>query len=301
MIILGGSLGSSLAGRTTLSQKLIKEGDQNQVIAIVRVSGVILEDSAADPSFLGSSVVSSSQVIDTLDQLANDQAVRGIIIRVNSPGGSAVASDDIYRKIIEIKSQKPVMTSMGDVAASGGYYIASATDRIFANRATLTGSIGVIAQLPNYSGLYDKLGMEFETVQTGQYKDMGSNSRPLTATEKAIIQSYVDDAFDQFIGAVTTGRHMDEAQVRQLADGRIYSGVQAQANGLIDQLGSLDDTVQAVVDQAELSSPQVIEYSQVNFFNSLLGVKGPIIQLPFSSPETLASYPSGGVYYLSSL
>jgi len=207
----------------------------------------------------------------------------------------------IYRKIIEIKSQKPVMTSMGDVAASGGYYIASATDRIFANRATLTGSIGVIAQLPNYSGLYDKLGMEFETVQTGQYKDMGSNSRPLTANEKAIIQSYVDDAFDQFIGAVTTGRHMDEAQVRQLADGRIYSGVQAQANGLIDQLGSLDDTVQAVVDQAELSSPQVIEYSQVNFFNSLLGVKGPIIQLPFSSPESLASYPAGGVYYLSSL
>jgi protease-4 len=197
-------------------------------IAIVEVKGVISQ---------------SSGVIEELLQYVEDEGVKGIILRIDSPGGGVGPAQEIYREIIKIKPKKKVVTSMGSVAASGGYYIACASDRIVANPGTITGSIGVIMQFSNLEELLKKIGVKGVVLKSGEHKDIGSPFREMTPEEKRIMQEVLDNVHQQFIQAVAEGRKLDRAKVVQIADGRILTGEQAKNLGLVDEMGNLQDTI----------------------------------------------------------
>lgn len=188
----------------------------------------------------------SSQVARRIEDLAETRGVKAIVLEINSPGGSVGAVQEIYSRILRVKKEHPnlkFVADFGDVAASGGYYLASACDKIVAHPGTLTGSIGVIFDLSNLSGLFSKIGYKMEAIKSGKFKDMGSPARAMTPEERAILQALVEDAYGQFVDAVAQGRKMSVAQVKVLADGRVYSGDQALANGLVDQLGDSRDAL----------------------------------------------------------
>jgi len=199
-------------------------------IAIVEVKGVITQ---------------SSGVIEDLQQYLADDGVKAIVLRVDSPGGGVGPAQEIYREIMRIRStsKKKVVTSMGSVAASGGYYIACASDRIVANPGTITGSIGVIMQFSNLEELLKKIGVKGVVLKSGEHKDIGSPFREMTPEEKGIMQEVLDNVHQQFIQAVADGRKLERSKVAQIADGRILTGEQAKNLGLVDQLGNLHDTI----------------------------------------------------------
>jgi len=199
-------------------------------IAIVEVKGVITQ---------------SSGVIEDLQQYLADDGVKAIVLRVDSPGGGVGPAQEIYREIMRIRStsKKKVVTSMGSVAASGGYYIACASDRIVANPGTITGSIGVIMQFSNLEELLKKIGVKGVVLKSGEHKDIGSPFREMTPEEKRIMQEVLDNVHQQFIQAVADGRKLERSKVAQIADGRILTGEQAKNLGLVDQLGNLQDTI----------------------------------------------------------
>ena len=199
-------------------------------IAIVEVKGVITQ---------------SSGVIEDLQQYLADDGVKAIVLRVDSPGGGVGPAQEIYREIMRIRStsKKKVVTSMGSVAASGGYYIACASDRIVANPGTITGSIGVIMQFSNLEELLKKIGVKGVVLKSGEHKDIGSPFREMTPEEKGIMQEVIDNVHQQFIQAVADGRKLERSKVAQIADGRILTGEQAKNLGLVDQLGNLHDTI----------------------------------------------------------
>ena len=197
-------------------------------VGVVDVSGVI---------------TSSDDVVEALRDFQHAPSVKAVVVRVDSPGGGVAASQEIYHAITELRGKKPVIASLGGVAASGGYYVASACDAIVANPGSLTGSIGVIMELGNVQELLQKIGVQAEVLKAGAYKDMGSPVRPLTDEERAIFQQMIDSVHTQFIAAVADGRKMDAGKVRALADGRIYSGEQAHDLGLVDKLGGLQDAI----------------------------------------------------------
>ncbi len=172
----------------------------------------------------------------TLNQVKDDDSVKAIVLRVNTPGGGTNESAEIHHKIVEIKeeTQKPVYVSMGSMAASGGYYISAPADKIFASPETLTGSLGVIMQGMNYSELADKIGIDFVTIKSGPYKDIMSESREMTSEERDILQDMIDNSYNEFVRVIAEGRGMPESKVRELADGRIYDGRQAKEVNLID-------------------------------------------------------------------
>jgi protease-4 len=197
-------------------------------IAIVEIKGVISQ---------------SSGVIEELLQYVEDEGVKGIILRIDSPGGGVGPAQEIYREIIKIKPKKKVVTSMGSVAASGGYYIACASDRIVANPGTITGSIGVIMQFSNLEELLKKIGVKGVVLKSGEHKDIGSPFREMTPEEKRIMQEVLDNVHQQFIQAVADGRKLDREKVVQIAYGRILTGEQAKNLGLVDEMGNLQDTI----------------------------------------------------------
>jgi protease-4 len=199
-------------------------------IAIVEVRGVITQ---------------SSGVIEEIQQYLADDGVKAIILRVDSPGGGVGPSQEIYREIMRVKSnsKRKVVTSMGSVAASGGYYIACASDLIVANPGTITGSIGVVMQFSNFEELLKKIGIRGVVLKSGEHKDIGSPFREMTPEEKRIMQEVLDNVHQQFIQAVAEGRKLDRSKVAQIADGRILTGEQAKNFGLVDQLGNLQDTI----------------------------------------------------------
>jgi len=197
-------------------------------IGVVEVKGVIND---------------SEDVVDALKTFEKSPGIKAVVVRIESPGGGVAPSQEIYDAIRKVRDTKPVIASMGGVAASGGYYVASACDTILANPGTLTGSIGVIMELGNVEGLLQKLGVQPEIIKAGAYKDMGSLVRPMTDAERGLFQEMIDSVHTQFITAVAAGRRMDKDQVRALADGRIFSGEQAKTAGLVDQLGGFEDAV----------------------------------------------------------
>jgi len=211
----------------------------NNEIGVIYVTGSI----SGGGSDLFSTVAGSETIMSQLRQAA-DSDVKAVIIRINSPGGSAAASQEIANEINKLRSAgKLVVTSMGDVAASGGYWIAASTDYIFANPGTMTGSIGVIMESTNMQELFDKVGIDFEVIKSGPYKDMGSVSRELTQKEKEIMQSMVDDIYEQFVTTVAKGRSISRERTKSLADGRIFTGKQAKEIGLVDELGNYYDSI----------------------------------------------------------
>lgn len=197
-------------------------------IAIVEIRGVITQ---------------SSGIIEEIHQYLEDEGVKAIILRIDSPGGGVGPSQEIYREIMKIKSKKKVVTSMGSVAASGGYYVACASDLIVANPGTITGSIGVIMEFTNIEELFKKIGIKGVVVKSGELKDMGSPFREMTPEERRILQGVIDDVHQQFIQAVAEGRKLDRSKVAQIADGRILTGEQAKQLGLVDQIGNLEDAI----------------------------------------------------------
>ena len=204
----------------------------------VSIRGPIMSSESGKPWERG-----AEQWARRIEQLAETKGVKAIVLDINSPGGSVGAVQEIYTRIQRVKKEKkiPFVALFGDVSASGGYYLGAACDKIVAHPGTLTGSIGVIFNVSNMEGLFAKVGYKSEPIKSGKHKDIGSPARPMTAEEKQILQSLIDDAYGQFVQAVADGRKMTVEQVKPLADGRIYSGNQAKELGLVDVLGdSLD-------------------------------------------------------------
>ena len=218
---------------------ILNKGDRIQVL---RIYGGIMDDDG-EHGFLPKTDTASA-VKKKLRKAAEDDDIKAVLLRINSPGGTVGMSQEVYDAVQVLRSKhKPVVVSMGDVAASGGYYIASAADRIFANPGTLTGSIGVIMHLMNWQETEKKIGFQPLVIKSGEFKDIGSADRPMTPAEKALLQGIIMDSYDQFVTAVSDGRHMPKDVIKKLADGRIYSGRQAKAVALVDELGGYDDAL----------------------------------------------------------
>ena len=218
---------------------------RSQGIGIVKLEGMIAMERKG--AFMGDNMV--ERVNKSLAKLAAKDSVKAIILRINSPGGMVASSQEIYAQVTRLrqKHNKPIVALLGDVAASGGYYIASACDSIVAQPGTLTGSIGVIFQTGEFAGLFKKYGIEFNTIKSGRYKDIGNFSRAMTPDERRILQDVIDSAYEQFVGAVADGRKLPAATVKELADGRIYIGDNAMKLHLVDSTGGY----QAAIDIAK--------------------------------------------------
>ena len=204
-------------------------------------------------------IESSEAVVDQLEHMRLDSSVRAVVLRLDSPGGGVAASQEIYDAVLRLRDEKkPVIASMGGVAASGAYYIACAADSIVSNPGTLTGSIGVIMSFPNTEELFRKVGVRFEVVKTGKFKDIGSLSRPMTPEEKDLLNGVLSSVYEQFVSAIADGRGMQRSDILPYADGRIFSGKQALDLGFVDRLGNLDDAVQLAGDLAGIKGRPVV-------------------------------------------
>jgi protease IV len=189
-------------------------------------------------------IADSQPTIDQIKAFREDESIKAIVVRIDSPGGAVGPSQEIYREIRKTLAEKKVIASMGSVAASGGYYVAAAGDGIVANPGTITGSIGVIMGYTNFEALMQKIGLTPVVIKSGEYKDLGSPARPMTAKEKMLLQGVTATIHQQFVGAIAEGRHMAHDQVAAIADGRIFTGEDAQKLGLVDRLGNFQDAVQ---------------------------------------------------------
>ena len=254
------------------SEKVIEQGTGFEKIAVLELNGIIMADSAG--SLLSGVTYSHQRFLDLLDHAARDGNVEAIILDVNTPGGGVVESAEIHEKIQNIQQnyEKPVYISMGNTAASGGYYISAPADKIVAHSATVTGSIGVIMESLNYTELADNLGIDFNTIKSGEFKDIMSASREMTEEERAMLQTMIDELYGDFVQVIVDGRGMSEETVRELGDGRIYTGSQAKENGLVDELGTLDDTIAMMKEDYNLEDATVIEYASGFEFNQFLGM-----------------------------
>jgi len=205
------------------------------------------------------SIDDSRDAIQRLKRFAESRGIKGVVVRIESPGGGVAPTQEIYEEIEKLKKKKPVIASLGGMATSGGYYIASACSQVVANPGTLTGSIGVIMELGNVEELMRKLGLKGYSIKSGPHKDLGSPLRPLSTEGKAILQALVDNVHGQFVSAVAKGRSMPEDKIRELADGRVYSGEQAKTLGLVDLLGNIEDAIDLAAKRAGIKGvPQVV-------------------------------------------
>ena len=204
-----------------------------------------------------------SEPVKQLQSYSNNASVKAIVVRVNSPGGAVAPSQELYEELKKARTKgKKIVISMGSVAASGGYYIACAADEIYANPGTITGSIGVIAEFPVIDGLMEKVGIRFETIKTGKYKDTGSSFRPMTEDEHKLLEDMLMDVYDQFVEAVAEGRGMPIKDVKKYSDGRVFSGRQALEYGFVDALGTQSDAIERAGALAGIKGkPRVIKKS----------------------------------------
>lgn len=258
----------------TVVETVIEPGDYGERIALLSVDGTIQDVGSSSP---WTTVEYDHQsFLSQLENILYDESVQAVVLYVNSPGGGVIESADIHEKLVEIKEQRniPIYVSMGSYAASGGYYISAPADRIFAHSETITGSIGVIMQSYNFSELADKLGIEFETIKSGEHKDMFGGTRPTTDEEKAMVQEMINESYEAFVDVIEQGRGMSEADVKKVADGRILGGSQAIEAGLVDVIGGLEDTIAAIRADYGLENAELFEYeSSFGDLTSLLGVK----------------------------
>ena len=240
LIVRANNGGAKAQGDKGKSSGLLSSGSKDTV-GWVTIRGPIFASESSKPWEHG-----SEQIARRIESLAETSGVKSIVLDINTPGGSVGAVQEIYSRILRMKKEHPglkFVALFGDVAASGGYYVASACDKIVAHPGTLTGSIGVIFEVTNLQGLFTKIGFKMDPIKSGKHKDIGSPGREMTAEERKIMQDLIDDAYGQFLQAVSDGRHMPVDQVKPLADGRIFSGNQAIRNGLVDQLGDSHDAL----------------------------------------------------------
>lgn len=225
-------------------------------VALIRIEGPILDSKSA---------------VDEIKEYSRDSSIKAIILRIDSPGGAVAPSQEIYSEVKKAVAKKKVVVSMGSIAASGGYYIASPATRIVANPGTLTGSIGVIMEIPNIEGLLNKIGIKTEVIKSGKNKDIGSMFRGMKKEERELLQSLMDNVHEQFIKAVAEGRKKKVEDVRQIADGRVFTGEQALSYGLVDELGTLEDATKVAAKFAGITDePEVVsKKDKVSIFDIL--------------------------------
>lgn len=237
------------------NEKVIS-GEGRDRVVVIPITGTITEEVGLFASF------SLEDIHSQMQQALEDPWVKAVVLDINSPGGGVVASDEIYQKVGKLREAgKPVVARFGTMAASGGYYIAAASDKIIANANTLTGSIGVIFVVPNYQELADWIGYREEVIKSGQMKDIGNSLREMTAEERAVFEQMVDEMYHRFVDIVAEGRNLPREEVLRIADGRIYTGQQALELGLVDELGGLDEAIAAAIELAGLEKATAVEYT----------------------------------------
>jgi len=247
-------------------------------VALVRIEGPILD---------------SKDTVEEIQEYARDNSIKALILRIDSPGGAVAPSQEIYAEVKKTVARKAVVVSMGSVAASGGYYIACPATKIVANPGTLTGSIGVIMEIPNIEGLMNKIGVKTEVIKSGKNKDIGSAFRTMKPEERELLQGVMDNVHEQFIRAVAEGRKMNIEDVRKIADGRIFTGEQAKGQGLVNELGTLDDATKAAAKLAGIKEePEVVTKKDKFSFVDVLRNKFP--------KEILDVFPSVKIKYIYS-
>jgi len=241
----------------------VDEDYSSNKIAIVYAVGAI--DGGNDED------MDSEKIAETLLDMAKDDAIKAVVLRVNSPGGSAYGSEQIWHAASLVKAKKPLIVSMGDYAASGGYYISCVADTIVAQPTTITGSIGIFGLLPNFKGLTEKIGVAFDGVKTNQFADFGMVMRPVTVSERTLFQNYVNRGYELFVKRCADGRGMSTDEIKAIAEGRVWTGVDAQKNGLVDVLGGLGTAVKIAVEKAGLQDYNLKEYpAKKNFVEELV-------------------------------
>ena len=229
--------------------------------SISKSSGIAFSNKVGVIPIVGA-IEDSTVVLKQLSDFTKDNSIKAIILRIDSPGGGVGASQEIYREIGRTREKKPVVVSMGGVAASGGFYIAAACDRIVANPGTITGSIGVIMQYYKYKELAEKIGFKQEVIKSGEFKDIGNPQRDLTERDRAILDAVISDVQSQFVDAVATGRNLPAEKVREIADGRIFTGAMAKELGLVDELGNFEDAVMLTKELSGIEGEVNLVYPQ---------------------------------------
>lgn len=261
-------------------KKNVPKDKSGNIVAVYYAYGTI-------GSMMGGSSegIEADKVIRDLRKLKEDEDVKAVVLRVNSPGGSAYDSEQIWHAISELKKEKPVIVSMGDYAASGGYYISCNADTIVAEPTTLTGSIGIFGQFPNLEGLAKKIGVSFDVVKTNAYGDFGMPTRSMNEDEKALMQAYVNRGYDLFLTRCAEGRGMSKEAVDQIAQGRVWTGVRAKELGLVDELGGLDKAIEIAIEKAGIDAYTLMSYpakksawEQLKDFNAGSYVKAQLLQ-----------------------
>lgn len=294
----------TFGGRIQLEEHYLKKADTKDKILVIPLSGVITSSSSRGTFSSTANMVEELGM--QLEKARRDKRIKGVILSINSPGGGATASEIMYHKIMQFKREKdvPVVVLMGDVAASGAYYISMAADRIVAHPSTVTGSIGVISMFLNLEGLMGKVGVEVVTLKTGEMKDVGSFARQMTELEKEYIMSILNDMFNIFVDRVASSRkQLTRDEILELADGRVYTAKQALEAKLIDEIGYFEDAASATKKKAGITSASLVAYewdwNHKYDVYSMMSPKGPIdINLLKIDLATLDSLGRPGFYYL---
>ena len=255
----------SLEDMKNVKRNIPKDKSGN-IIAVYYAYGEIDNSTSTDEG------IDSKKVCRDLRKLREDETVKAVVLRVNSPGGSAYGSEQIWNEVVKMTAEKPVVVSMGDYAASGGYYISCAADCIVANPTTLTGSIGIFGMFPNMEKLFsDKLGLNFDMVKTNKLADMGDLTRPFNAAESEIMQNYINNGYKLFVKRCADGREMTTEAIEKIAEGRVWTGATAKELGLVDELGGLDKALEIAAEKAGVEAYSTITYpAKEGMFSSLL-------------------------------
>lgn len=235
---------SLLSGKNSEEKVIAAPTDR---VAVINIGGTIVSGDPGENIWGKATGASSGRLMREIREAAADSSVKALVLRIDSPGGSVTAAEEVGRELKRFKetTNKPIITSMGDSAASAAYWLAAYSDTIYANPSTLTGSIGVYMPYMNTQELFQKIGIYTTKIKSGQYKDIMSSDRPMTPEEQQILQNMINQMFEEFVGVIAEGRKMDVAKVKSLADGRVYTGRQAQALGLVDELGNYYDALGA--------------------------------------------------------
>ncbi len=249
--------------------KSMPKDKSGNIVAVYYAAGEITDYDMS--AFSSEQVIVPSKVIRDLRRLQENEDVKAVVLRVNSPGGSAFGSEQLWYAVSQLKKEKPVIVSMGDYAASGGYYMACNADTIVAEPTTLTGSIGIFGMYPNVKGLTDKVGLDFDVVKTNEYADFGAVGRPLNTGEQGLMQNMVNQGYDLFLTRCSEGRGIAKEELDKIAQGRVWTGAKAKELGLVDELGGLDRALEIAVEKAGVDAYTVMAYpAKASFWETLM-------------------------------